>query len=667
MEKPEVHATATPTDREAIARDLVTLLHQAAPAEEFAARLTDIEQLPPESGDKSGLVELVRMAMAVRNRLELWQQRESGLLTVIESARDLSARLHLDELLSTVAARARNVLGSHLAWLSTFDAAACEFHVLATDGALARSTGTMVAARSRGIVSVVMETRLPFATPDYLHDTRFAHDPELDATFREEGVLAVVGVPLLWEGEVIGLLFVADRYHRTHTAQNISILSTLATHAAVAIKNAMTFQQAQDALRSAEQARAELERHARNVQAAAEAHAQMTSLLARGASLGALCESLAGLLGGAILVLDEAAQVISQGVATGYAAHAMAGYSPHAETSSALTQALRQSRQIGRSVPAYDAGGESCRAIAVIGGDDVLGAVLLYRRGELDDIAVRTFERSATIIGIVLLSRERVEATKTRDMATLVRALLSPRQDDLALLCERALAFGLDLSQPASLMVVDMAESNATHAARRLRSSGTVGGAVFEEIDGTLVLLTATTRAAAHRQAVVELAAHDLGAGFRGVLSRPLATPAEIPAIYTTLRRALPVLRRMGIQSHVLPQNEMALYSTLFETHDQDSLASFLSATIGAVTAYDQKRGTELAQTLLSYFDSNQNAKVAGQRLGIHVNTVRQRLATIEELLGHWGNATRAMEIHIALRLWSLGDAELRRKVATQG
>jgi DNA-binding PucR family transcriptional regulator len=40
--------------------------------------------------------------------------------------------------------------------------------------------------------------------------------------------------------------------------------------------------------------------------------------------------------------------------------------------------------------------------------------------------------------------------------------------------------------------------------------------------------------------------------------------------------------------------------------------------------------------------------------MGIHVNTVRQRLATIEDLLGHWGNASRALELHIALRLWSL-------------
>ena len=70
--------------------------------------------------------------------------------------------------------------------------------------------------------------------------------------------------------------------------------------------------------------------------------------------------------------------------------------------------------------------------------------------------------------------------------------------------------------------------------------------------------------------------------------------------------------------------------------------------------AHDRKRGSELAATLLAYFDSNQNAKLAAERLGIHVNTARQRLATIEDLLGDWSQATRVLEIHVALRLWSL-------------
>jgi sugar diacid utilization regulator len=351
-------------------------------------------------------------------------------------------------------------------------------------------------------------------------------------------------------------------------------------------------------------------------------------------------------------------------VAPGYAAGALDSYTPHGETSGALRDALRQSRQMGRSVLAFERDGESCRVIAVIGGDDVLGAVLLFRRSELDEIAVRTFERSATIMGIVLLSRERMEANRSRDSSTLLRALVSPRQDDLPLLCERALALGLDLAQPASVIVVEMPPANAVYAARRLRAGNALAASVFDEVDGMLVVIAAATRAEGCRRELADLAGRELGVDYLGVLSRPLPAATQIPATYTALRRALPVLRRMGIHSQVVQQNEMALYAALFETHDQDSLASFLAATIGPLTSHDPKRGAELAQTLLGYFDCNQNAKVTAQRLGIHVNTLRQRLASIEDILGHWGSATRALEIHMALRLWNLGGAPLQQKVA---
>ncbi len=634
--------------------DLIKMLHQEAAAEDFADQLARVELLPENSPAKPGLVELVRMAMALRNRLDLSQQRESGMMAVIESARDLSSRLHLKELLRAIVTRARNMLGSQVGWLSTYDTGLSAFHVLAADGALVRSTGEMVAGRDLGIVSIVLRTRLPFTTSDYLNDKRFAHDPTLDASFRDEGIAAVVGVPLLWEDEVIGLLFVADRYHRTHTAQNISVLSTLATHAAVAIKNALAFEQAGAALASAEAARAELERHTAKVQAAAEAHEQLTSLLARGASLAKLCESIAGLMQGSVLVLDEAAQVIGRATAPGYANSGAERYEPHGDRSGALLKALRSSREIGRSVAAYEVEGESCRVSAVIAGDDVLGSVLLFRRSELDEMAIRTFERSTSIVGIVLLSRERVEATRSRDQSALLRALVSPRQDDLAILCERAGRFGLELSQPCSLMLVEMGGPQADREARRMRVANILPNTVFDEMEGVLTILCATTQAEAVRRTVTGLASANLGIDYRGVMSRPLSAPGEIPSTHVTLRRALPVMRRIGVQGRIVSQNELALYSTLFETHDHASLSAFLDATIGTLIAYDQKRGSELAPTLLSYFDSNQNARVAAERQNIHVNTMRQRLATIEDLIGHWGSAARALEIHIALRLWSM-------------
>ncbi|UUX96712.1 helix-turn-helix domain-containing protein [Aquabacterium sp. J223] len=641
-------------DGDSLSGELVSLLHQGAPAEDFAQRLAAAERLPDGRPGKSTLVETVRMAMAVRNRLELQQQRERGMLAVIESAQDLSSRLDLQELLSTIVSRARHLLGSDVAWLSVYEPEPGEFRVVVADGALAQGTSGMVTRHDLGVASVVMSTRLPFTTPDYLHDKRFVHDARLDDTFRAEGIAALVGVPLVWKDDVIGLLFVADRYHRMHTAQSISILCTLATHGAVALKNARDFEQVRTALDRADQARAELERHVRNIQAAADAHEQMTSLLARGASLSTLCQSVAQLLGGSVLVLDEAAQVVSRGVAGGYDGAGAAAYSPHGPSSAALAQALRRSRQAGRSVPAFEADGESCRVMPVIGGEDVLGSILLFHRGGLEEVAVRTFERCSSVIGIVLLSQERMEATRSRDAAALLRSLVSPRQDEPALLANRAEGHGLNLSQPLALMLVEVDGVSAGFAARRLRALAPAGQVLVDDVDGLLVVLGAATQAHDLRQAMTTWARRELGAVHRGVLSRPVTGPAQLPALYATLKRSLAVLKRIGIQGQVVAQNELALYATLFETHDQSSLAEFLEATLGALLAHDRKRGTDLAATLLCYFDCNQNAKSAAQRLQIHVNTMRQRLATVEELLGHWGQATRALELHLALRLWHL-------------
>src|SRR5436190_13777729 len=101
---------------EQILADLIRLLHQNAPAEEMADRLAQTEALPNSTPNKSTVAELVRMAMAVRNRLELQQQSEQGMLAVVESAKDLSTRLDLTGLLRAIVTRARNLLGSQLTW-----------------------------------------------------------------------------------------------------------------------------------------------------------------------------------------------------------------------------------------------------------------------------------------------------------------------------------------------------------------------------------------------------------------------------------------------------------------------------------------------------------------------------------------------------------------------
>jgi sugar diacid utilization regulator/GAF domain-containing protein len=637
---------------------LLDLLHRNAPAEAFAALLAKVDALPDALPEKPGLIERVRMATAVRNRIEMHEQRERGMLAVIESAQDLSGRLDLQELLKAITTRARNLMGAHLCWLTVVDAQSGTFQVVAADGAISLRTSGMTAGRNLGVAGVVTATRLPFSTPDYLHDTRFVHDPALDETFRDEGIAALVGVPLIRENQVIGLLFVADRYHRSHTALDVSILCTLATHAALAIGNARAFAEAQEALHRADRAHSELERHVRDVQGATEAHEQLTSLLAKGAPLGVLCASIARQLGGDILVLDEAGQVIGIGAALVETGTAASAYAAGGEHSLALSRALRESRKAGRSVPAYEHHGELCRAIAVIGGNDMLGAVLLFRGEDLGGVALRTFERSSNVIGVVLLSQERAEAEKSRDMSSLLRTLIAPRQGEPRLSHERAARFGLDLSQPLVLLVVDFQQSTTGFWSRRLRADILTDEQVLDDVDGALVLICSAVRAYGAIERFKAFFGRQTGHHYLGVLSRPVASAAEVPAVYAATRRGLSVLGRLGMRSGIVAQHELALYSVLFETHDHASLTSFLHAVLGPLIVNDGKRGLELASTLLAYFDNNQNAKATASRLDLHVNTVRQRLASVAERLGPWSDASRALELHMALRLWNLCAAD---------
>jgi len=646
-------------DAAAVATSLVALLHANAPAAAFADRLAAIDALPDGLQHKTGLVELVRMAMALQNRLEQHEERERGMLAVIESAQDLAGRLDLPELLKAIVVRARRLLGAHVCWLTIYDDAAGEFKVVVADGAISEPVGRMTARRDRGVAGVVMSTRLPFSTPHYLQDNRFAHDPALDDIFRAEGVGALVGAPLIRDDNVIGLLFVADRYHRTHTALNISILSTLATHAAVAITNAKAFADAQSALEKADQARAALERHARDVQGAVEAHERLTSLLARGATLGELCQSIAQLLQGSVLVLDETHHVIARAHAPEYTGSAASAYEPHGPDSAALTQALRDSRRAGRSALAYESDGELCRAIAVIGGGGVLGSVLLFRHEDLSDTSIRTFERSTSVIGVVLLSQERMEESRHRDVSELVQTLISPRQGEPALARDRAERHGLDLSQPMSLILVEPDQPEPGFLVRRARAALALPDVVLDEVDGVLACVCAASRTQALLEALDGFARREVGGTYLGVLSRPAHSAAEMPALYASLRRTLSVVGRLGMRGRIVPQNELALYSVLFESQDRAGLNRFLDATIGALVEHDRRRATALTPTLLAYFDNHQNASATATRLGIHVNTIRQRLASVEGLIGPWGDASRALEIHVALRLWHIGvDAD---------
>ena len=84
-------------------------------------------------------------------------------------------------------------------------------------------------------------------------------------------------------------------------------------------------------------------------------------------------------------------------------------------------------------------------------------------------------------------------------------------------------------------------------------------------------------------------------------------------------------------------------------SRDEEDARAFVASELHGIAGEDQ-RSKRLRSTLLVYFAKGQNAKAAAAHLGIHQQTVAQRLAAVEERIGH-AVAPRRAELEVALRL----------------
>ena len=133
-----------------------------------------------------------------------------------------------------------------------------------------------------GLGGLVAQTGGPYATADYFDDARFRHTHDIDEAVSEEGLVAILGVPLRLGQRVIGVLFAANRSARPFAQEEVALLARLAAHAAVAIDNARLLQETRNALEELSRAHRTVREHSEAVERAATAHDRMTALVLRG-------------------------------------------------------------------------------------------------------------------------------------------------------------------------------------------------------------------------------------------------------------------------------------------------------------------------------------------------------------------------------------------------
>ncbi|MFJ6388178.1 helix-turn-helix domain-containing protein [Streptomyces sp. NPDC091972] len=583
----------------------------------------------------AALEEAKAVALRVRSELEGRRRREAELSALFETAHDLAGLRDLDAVLRAIVQRARSLLGTDVAYLSLNDPARGDTYMRVTEGSVAARFQQLRLGMGEGLGGLVAQTARPYVTDDYFKDDRFQHTLTIDSGVRDEGLVAILGVPLTLGDHVIGVLFAADRRARVFEREQIALLGSFAALAAAAIDTANLLTETRSALTELERANEIIQDRSGVIERASDVHDRLAELVLRGGGVHDVAAAVSEVLDGTV---------------------------EFAETAPA--EALEASRAEGHAVRHGDDW-----IAAVAAGGELLGALVLRGHPGLDPVDQRTLERAAMVTSLLLLARRSAAEAEQRVRGELLDDLLDARDRDPRLLRERAARLDADLDATHVVLAARLdgpaADADQEAAARRRLWSAashlaaTRHGLAAARDGGTVLLLplaagdTATElarRTAGHLgTAVHEAVTVGASAPVRDLAVRPDA----VAAAYEEGRRCLDALRLLGRSGDGAAAEDFGFLGLLL-AGDRD-IAGFVDRTIGQVVDYDDRRGTDLLRTLDAYFACGMSPARTKDELHVHVNTVAQRLERVGRLLGEdWQSPARALEIQLALRLHRL-------------
>jgi two-component system, NtrC family, sensor kinase len=193
-------------------------------------------------------IENVRLFQELRARTAELTRSVAQLTALGEVSRAVSSTLDVETVLQTIVMRANQLAGTAGCAIWEYDEPRAEFRLRASHYADERDAailpapgGVTTIPKGQGVMTQVVELRQPVQIPDIA--VAGAYESPVRPALIDTGHRALLGVPLLSEDEVIGVLAVTSKTPGEFAPEIVQLLSTFATQSALAIQNARLFRE----------------------------------------------------------------------------------------------------------------------------------------------------------------------------------------------------------------------------------------------------------------------------------------------------------------------------------------------------------------------------------------------------------------------------------------
>ena len=390
-----------------------------------------------------------------------------------------------------------------------------------------------------------------------------------------------------------------------------------------------------------------LDVQAARLQRSAAIHDQFTTIALSGGGLRQIAEALAELVGRPVAIVD--AQDVVQWRTSEQA--------PAGESGSSGGSMNAPGRARPEIVQPIQVGAERYGAILVA--DDEAG---------LGPDRLEAIEYAATVAALRQVQTRAVAEADRRFQAVCLEELITGHVADRSVLMERAAAFAWDLATPRAVLLADVEavagrpfsalagtpeEGALRHGlAEAARASLGPGSIVWERSREIGALVSAGP--SGHRDIGAALQAeasrHLPGIVVSVGIGRAALDPLDLHRSFGEARRALSIGRWAHGPGEVTAFDDLGLDRLLVAVPVGEAEA-FCADVLGRLEAYDAAHGTTLVATL-EMFLATRNAALAARRLYLHYNTLKNRLAKIEEIIGPYlEDPDRCLSLALALRM----------------
>jgi sugar diacid utilization regulator len=520
------------------------------------------------------------------------------------------------------------------------------------------------------------------AINDVHQNTEF---PVLQEAAKAAGYRSILLVPIL-VSDIRAVVTFGSAEPHVFTDEEILLAEAIAQQVMIAIENAQYYEQEKQRVEQLESLNHLIAEQNKTLQRAREIHTALTNLVLDNAGMSGILYALRVLLGNPTAIEDHNYQLLYYSDDDElfdkhrHASIAVGGTTPEALKNPRIAAILEELKENRRAViipTMASIGIEKRRLVApIIASGDILGYVwVMEALRPFDEQDVITIEQAGMVLALEMVKQRAAFETELRIKADFLDDLLMEKEIQNGVFLQKSNYLGYNIGKPSLLFVIDNdgvtepkwvdQSYNRQYILKIQRViSGFSNENIVSNLAGQIVVILPAPENHPDPAKYVEYVATEIREVIKQFdpafnilvgVSDACMSISDIRQAYSNARKAIEIAKHLKRKDKTLRLSDLGIYGILYNENNYAGLKEFVNKSIDPLIKYDSTHKTELTKTLQEYLENQSKLSDTARQLYIHVNTLRQRLERIEELLGiDLQDPVTCLNLQLALHIYQV-------------